>query len=466
LEDLTINIIFFAELLLAVIIIGVFTWHLYYLKQFQILSKKYLKIIKKRDLPIFYSTFGIKKEALKKFFHLRPHKETVFYRMALKNPKQTLKILEYHIKKHPKNLHLLLLLAELNHLLFNRAHFVHIVESVHLPRFLPQHLKAQYLRLSALNNLYQTDMLTSSTQISKALKMYQKLGYTYEEGQCYLIIAQIYRISGVHDVAFTMLKEAKKIFKQLNIQAKIAEVEAYIGLTEIGRENFTPASEYLESAAKICLKNNLQNTLADIKNWQGLAAFLTKKTKTAEKFFNQTLEMTKNRPTLCFATEMLARIALKNKNFDKALSFAEKALNFAKQQNHRPGIFENLYLQAEIYYLKKDYIQSRKILTQLVKEKNPPSAIYYPANAYTLLGLVEFMEENLDKARTLFKQALDLEHAQNRLKGAAFDYNNLAELSKRMGDLPEAEKYLKKALEYAKEIEDKELISYLQPKLN
>ena len=465
-EDLTIVVLFFAEVLLTVAIVGVFIARVYFLEHTHILSDKYLNIIKKKDLPLFYSTSAIRDEAFRKIFHIKPQKETVLCRLAVKNPQLATKILEHIIKKEPQNIHLLLLLAKLNHLLHRQNNFEHIIESIRLPHLLTRNIKAQYWQLTALNDLFQTDMLSASTNISKALKTYQKLKYSYEEAECYLILAQIYRISGVFDVAFTMLKEAKKIFKDLKIQAKIAETEAYFGLTEIGRENYKTAEEYLNSAAKICIKNKLNATLADIKNWQGLTAFLTQKHSIATDLFSQTLELTTNLPSLTFAAEMLARLSLKNKDFNLATKYVEKALSYAKQQKHRPAIFENLYLKAEIHYEQKNYAESRRILTEMIKEKNPPSAIYYPANAYTLLGLVEFMENNLSTAQTLFKQALDLEHAQNRLKGAAFDYNNLAELSKRSGNLPEAEKYLKQALKYAQEIDDKELSEYLQKKLN
>ena len=81
------------------------------------------------------------------------------------------------------------------------------------------------------------------------------------------------------------------------------------------------------------------------------------------------------------------------------------------------------------------------------------------------MGAVELKENNLDKARTLFKQAADLEHAQNRLKGAAIDYNNLAELERLNGNKTTAQTYLEQAVRYAEEIGDDKLKSYLQAKL-
>lgn len=66
----------------------------------------------------------------------------------------------------------------------------------------------------------------------------------------------------------------------------------------------------------------------------------------------------------------------------------------------------------------------------------------------------------------MFKQAVDLEHGKNRLKGAAIDYNNLAEIAKKQGYRDEAEIYLLQAVKYAEETDDNKLKTYLKNKLN
>ena len=93
------------------------------------------------------------------------------------------------------------------------------------------------------------------------------------------------------------------------------------------------------------------------------------------------------------------------------------------------------------------------------------SFLYYPANAYTLLGLIYLETGGLGPARTMFKNAVDMENSQNRLKGAAIDYNNLAELALREGCRDEARTCLERALKYAETLEDKELAAYLEDKL-
>ena len=463
-EDLTIIGLFFANALLAALIAGAFALKCSTLNEYYKLEKKYLESLSKKDLPLYFSHLALKEEAFRKALNLKPSKILVLKRLAMKDIFKAQKLISFQIKKYPKDLSFLLLDAKISLLTQNRKRFEHIMDNIRLPRFLSKKNRAEYLYLCAENELYQTDMCSASLHISKALKVYQKKGGIFETALCYQTLGRIYRISGVFDVAFTMLKEAKKIYEKLNISAKIAETEAYFGLIEIGRENLKTAQDYLDSAAKICQQNNLEQTLAHIRNWQGLILFLNNQLKKATELFDRILEVSQSLPALSYAAEMLARIALKQKKYDSALNYANSAVLYAKKQNLAPNIFENLYLKAEIYYASNDYQNSRKILTELIKQKKPPTAIYYPANAYTLLGLVELKEENLNKARTLFKQALDMEHAQNRLKGAAIDYNNLAELSHKTGNHAEAETYLAQALKYAQQIEDEELIKYLKSK--
>lgn len=431
------------------------------------IQNKYLQLISNKDIPIFYTSSIIKQEAKTKFFNLPLKKETVLIRALIKNINLNTKILEKNIKQQPSNYRLLLLYAKVCLLNGEQTIFDHIVETIKIPFYAPKDCKANFYYLHAQYCLHQTDMLSASKDFSKALKLYKKLHFTFEEAECYLALSQTYRISGIYDVAYTMLKEAKKLFTALKINAKIAETTAYMGLIELGRENYTPALEYLDEAIKICQANDTKKTLNDIKNWQGLIHFLQKDYTQSQKCFSA---IEKNSISSIqaqgFAQEMLARINLKNNKLKQALTNVNKAIKSYQQTKHHVGIFENLYLKAEILYQKEDFKQSKDILTALIKQKMPHSTTYYPANAYTLLGLINLAENNINLATTLFKQALDLEHSQDRLKGAIVDYNNLAEISKIKGDKDEENKYLNLALNYAKEIDDKELIQYLEKKLS
>lgn len=550
-QDLTLTDIFFIPLLLGVLAVLCFAARIRLLHRCRVAADASLHPLRQKDLPLFYSSYYLKQSCVRRFFRLPQTLEAGLAALAAETPAAALPEVQKALRAAPHNWRLQMLCAELCRILNRRAEFQHIVEQIRLPspasvlfrvplsapaflRFplpVPSALKADFLLLTALGELYQTDMYSASAHCSQALRLYQKNGFSWEEAECYMALAQIYRISGVFDVAFTMLREAKKIWQELGIPAKQAETEAYFGLAEIGRENYTAAEEYLAAAARICAEHNLIQTGADVKNWQGLTAYLRHEDDRAAEVFSAVAcskatlsatvstrshpkpntDTTTTPPTSdtnfphpasditisdiaaaaapdttapatataqalskphavsaearAFAVEMLARISLRRKQYSEALCRADEALALHQKSRHRPGIFENLYLKAEILYASDDYEQSAGILTALIKEKAPAFTTFYPANAYTLLGLINLRQDRLNTARTLFKQAIDLENSQNRIKGAAIDYNNLAELALREGSGEEARTYLQQALSYAEMLEDEELKNYLKAKL-
>lgn len=466
-QDLEFSRIFFGSLGIGSIIFLYFNTRFRLWQALKINAKKSIEKIKHQERPYFYNSYYTKQTTTRKFFHQTTTTEAKIYISLSTSLKKGEKRLKKAIEQSPKNWRLLLLYADISLLQNKRIEFGNTLNNLHLPFLAPSALRADYLRLSALHDLYQTNMYDASKKLSKALKIYQKNSFTYEEAECYLALGQTYRISGVFDVAYTMFQEAEKLYKSMDLPSKQAEAVAYQGLLEISRENYRTSEEYFIQAEKICRKHHFPQTLNDIKNWHGLALYLQAKEKEAQKKFQTIISNKSNtsKETFAFAYEMLARITLHTKQFDKALHYAEQALIHHNENHHQAGIFENLYLKAEIYYATDNLQKSAEILTSLVRNKTSNYTTFYPANAYSLLGLIEMRQNNLRMARTLFKQALDLENSKNRLKGAAIDYNNLAEICLQEGDKNSAENYLRQALNYAEEIEDTELRDYLKAKL-
>lgn len=337
-----------------------------------------------------------------------------------------------------------------------------ILENYHLPLLTPPAQRALYHYLIAGKALYETDMLNASTHAYKALNIYQKLGFIYEKGETSLLLAQIYRITGIFDIADTMLQEAKKCFRQLGFSAKMTETIAYAGLLELNRENFDAGIKSLKEAADIAVKNKLTATYADILNWLGLAYYLKNDIPAAEENFKTAYKNATAPAGQYYAAEMLARIKLKTEDFKEALHHVNKAVAIGKNLHNPDMQSEILYLKAEIHHKLQQNGQSAQILTNLIRQKRSSSSPFYIANAYTLLGLIKLQKNELTAAKTLFKQAVDLEHGRNRLKGAAIDYNNLAVISRLEGNTKEADMYLKQALAYAEEINDEELKNSLK----
>ena len=452
--------LFFAGIVTGVAVAAGFIIRFRLLRYCQVAAAESLKPFKTKDIPFYYSSYAVKQECVRKFFGLGNPQKNILTNGDITPAFQ--KLNSYPFKSRYKTLlcaYLLSLEA------YGRVMFRDYINHYKLPRFAPKFYRALYYFLSAQAKLYETDMHGASVYASKALEIYQKLGFAYEQGETYLLLSQIYRITGVFDVAHTMLREAKKCFAELGFSAKIAETTAYAGLLELNRENFKEAVKTLDEASDIAQKNKLTRTYGDIANWRGLAHYLSGEMQKAEACFKTAYKLIPSREAQVYAAEMLARVMSKIGNFDEALHYVNKALNIGKNISDKTAEPENLYLKAEILHRLQKNGQSAQILTNLIRKKFPPSSTFYPANAYTLLGLIKLERNELELAKTLFKQAADLEHGKNRLKGAAADYNNLAEIANREGNSTVAQTYLKQALAYAECIEDRELAAYLKAKL-
>ena len=69
------------------------------------------------------------------------------------------------------------------------------------------------------------------------------------------------------------------------------------------------------------------------------------------------------------------------------------------------------------------------------------------------------------RAKGLFQQSLDMEQINNRLGGIATDYANIGLIEFRKGNLEQAKKTLKTALDYAEANQEEELIRLLKNQL-
>ena len=338
---------------------------------------------------------------------------------------------------------------------------------IKIPFYAPKVLKAWYLYQKAMYEIYQTDLLNASNNLSQALKIFKSKKHYFECAECYLALSKIYKICGNFDIARAMLYEAENIFlNYIKVKSKLAEIKAYHGLNELMYENYDNAIKYFNCASKICYNNNFPITLSNILNWKALAYFKQNDITNAKKCLNETLSIPKiTASTKAFSYDLLARIHKKEKHLSKALKYTDLGLEIATKQKNERELFELNYLKAEILFSKNKPNQAKEILTKLIKKKSSPDAPYFKANAYTLLGIIMLHTNDLKRAHNLFKQALDLENSKSRNIAIAIDYNNLAETCIRQGNLNSANQYLELALENAKASKNNELIDFLEKRL-
>ena len=73
--------------------------------------------------------------------------------------------------------------------------------------------------------------------------------------------------------------------------------------------------------------------------------------------------------------------------------------------------------------------------------------------------------KDLQRAKGLFQQSLDLEQRGVRLNALAIDYTNIGLVELYRGHRDNAHKHLQTALDFAQQIEDKELCAQIQKQI-
>ena len=137
-------------------------------------AKKSLQKIKNKERPFFYNSYYTKQTATRKFFHQSATAEAKIHIALSTSLKKGEKNLKKAIEQSPKNWRLLLLYADICLIQNKRVEFGNALNNLHLPFLAPSALRADYLRLSALNDLYQTNMYDASKKLSKAIPCFKK----------------------------------------------------------------------------------------------------------------------------------------------------------------------------------------------------------------------------------------------------------------------------------------------------
>lgn len=327
---------------------------------------------------------------------------------------------------------------------------------------LPLALSAKRKYLSAIVYLQEGDMLSASEQASHALRIFQKKHYVFEEAETYLLLAEIYRISCVNDIAQTMLESALKIFKEAGLSLFQAQTTALSGMLMLFENRLEEAEDKFDKALKIHDDKLLQ---ADIFNQQALLKLAQKDEVNALKIAKSALKLhqkAENDRGIAFSRQLIGHFLLNSEFPQKAASEALKAAKIYLRQQNFSAYAESLYLEARALCKLEQYDKAEKILRQILHESWLHSLNFHTANAYSLLGLIYLQKHDLSRAKALLQQSLHLEQNHNRCNGLAADYANIALVENLSGDRDAAAENRKIALEYAQKTGDTDLIELIK----
>ena len=367
-------------------------------------------------------------------------------------------------KKNPKNSELAVWLAWLNEVTGNTSLASLFWDKV-TEKGLSPYFRAHYLLHLGKIALKNGDLEYASHLFYDVAALFHQQKCYYEEAQTYLYLGTMYRISFIGDVAETLFSSALKIYQNLKYDDGEAQTLGHLGILMIGEERFEEAEDYLCRAAQLFRENQSFVQLAEIINQQALLSLLKKDYDKAMRALKQAKKIHsqhKNIAGIAFATELEANCFWVQESFVKASQKAQQAVSLYQKTNNVSGVLDSLYLQAQsLFRLGKDN-STEKILRKIITIGQNDCGCFYLANAYNLLGILYMRQKDLQRAKGLFQQSLDLEQRGVRLNALAIDYANMGLVEFRCGQKEIAKKNIQTAIDFAREIEDGELSARLQ----
>lgn len=383
---------------------------------------------------------------------------------AFDAPSKVIPSLTKLYKKNPKNSELAVWLAWLHEVTENTSLASLFWDKVSEKNLSP-YLRAHYLLHLGKVALKNGDLEYASRQFYDVAALLHRQKCFYEEAQTYLHLGTIYRISFMGDVAETLFLSALKIYRNLKYSDGEAQTLGHLGILMIGEERFEEAEDYLCRSAQIFRDNQRFVPLAEIFNQQALLSLLKKDYKKATNALRQAKKIHsqyKNTVGIAFATELEANCFWAQEAFAKAAQKALQASSLYKKTDNISGFLDSLYLQAQSLFRLGNDTETEKILRQIITNGQKDCGCFHLANAYNLLGILYMRQKDLQRAKGLFQQSLDLEQRGVRLNALAIDYANMGLVEFRCGQKETARKNIQTALDFARETEDDDLSAQLQ----
>lgn len=366
---------------------------------------------------------------------------------------------ENFIKKNPNNK---AAIAELGILYFNENNINKTKQCLDnlLIGGKKNYILARTLYLQAFFDAKEGDLLSASVHANQAAQIFHKLKAFYEEAQAYMALGIIYRTAIISDVSQMMFDTALKIFQALNLKNEEAKILGNLGMLMAIQKRFDEALGYYDKALKLYAENKQQVKSAEIYNQKGQLCLMQNNAAKAEEMAAKALKIhqkEKNPAGIAFSKEILAYSAWAKKDYAYVIQLTFEAKNLYQQLENFSAEYENLHLMALALYEQNKLDDAEKILRGITEKKHNIETNFHIANAYNLLGLIYLKKNDIQRAKGLFQQSLDLEQVNNRLSGIATDYANMGLIELYIGNKEQALKTFKTALEYAQANQDDDL---------
>jgi len=232
------------------------------------------------------------------------------------------------------------------------------------------------------NTYYYVDHLDSALYCyEQALEMVKqaeknepedKKAIDYLQIDLFRSIGVINNIHGAYDLALDHLFKALDVAEKMNAQDKKTEIYYNIAANYERQANYQQAEIYYLKEEKLSREMNDSTNLADA--FMGLSNLFRNKKDYAkaleygEEYYRiKSVQKNVTAEELMFANQQLANVWIKIPNYDKAMAYAQKTVEYAKQTNHPPYLATALYLLSTCYLKQENYAESEKIALEALK---------------------------------------------------------------------------------------------------
>lgn len=384
--------------------------------------------------------------------------------LAFKNPNTALPSFEKIMKENPQNM---FILGELADLYLQDENFEKLYLSINNfdEKNASKYTKAKFLYLEAAYDLRYGNMLSVSDKLEKAAKLFRSEKALVEEAKCYMLMGITYKASGIFDVAQFTFETALLIYKKLDYAIGMYEAYGNLGTLMSVQKRFEEAEGYFEKALDL---NIPQKNKAYILNQKALNNLLQNKYDLAEEFLNTALEnshSSQDDKAKALAFEIMSYLKFEMNNYPDAIDYAKKSEEIYKKINNISAFLETKYARALAHFEIGEIDRSEKLARDILDIYPNEINSFHLANCYNLLGLILLRKGEYRHAKGLFKESVNLEQKNDRIKEIATDYFNISLAEVKMGDKKQSDKTLEIALAYAEEANEDELAAIIRHKL-
>ncbi|MEJ2363610.1 MAG: adenylate/guanylate cyclase domain-containing protein [Deltaproteobacteria bacterium] len=210
----------------------------------------------------------------------------------------------------------------------------------------------------------------------------------------------------------------EKLPRTPEIQKKLIDVRATLGMYHVQANNFVPAKEAVEPIVELAFKSNYKRRIAQIQTIIGTYTYAIKEDyQKALMHFQEAINVAQESNdfiSLLITNHWMGHALADNCEFEKALFHLEKALHISQMANVLWGIAaQKSCIARTVHYFQGNLDLSHQGAQEGVRLAEESGDIYSKGEAYLSVGYSHFGKGNLDEAEKNLLKANELTETFN-----------------------------------------------------